>query len=283
VVLELSTLGLDFAVTPQVSKQSGDTTYLRLQDRIGYAFANPALLERALTHPSSTAQEDSDNERMEFLGDAVLNLCVSQSLYERYPHWNEGDLTQVKSSVVSTISLARAGEKLDLRDVGRLGKGLSVHEPLPPSVYANLFEAVCAAVYLDGGMEGAKAFIMRILGPEIRGIAENGREANHKSELQQLSQKGTGITPHYRLVTSTGPDHGKVFEVVAVIAARRFPAGFGRSKKEAEQAAARRALEVLSAEMSLSDTTGAISLSSESARIRLPVLPPTTHPPESTK
>lgn len=231
-----------------------ETSCLRLQDRIGYAFQNPQLLERALTHPSSTAEDDRDNERMEFLGDSVLNLCVGQALYERYPHWNEGELTQVKSAVVSTVSLARAGESLGLRDVGRLGKGLPAHEPLPPSVYANLFEAVCAAVYLDGGLDAARAFVLRILGPEIRTVTENGREPNHKSYLQQIAQKKFCLTPHYRLISAHGPDHGKIFEVVAVIGTRRFPPGHGRSKKEAEQAAARRALEVLEAEEALWET-----------------------------
>jgi ribonuclease-3 len=228
------------------------STFLRLQDCIGYCFQDATLLERALTHPSSTAEEDKDNERMEFLGDSVLNLCVGQSLYERYPRWNEGELTQVKSAVVSTVTLARVGEALGLRKFGRLGKGLPAHEPLPPSVYANIFEAVCAAVYLDGGLEAARAFVLRTLGPEIQAVAENGREPNHKSLLQQIAQKNRGVTPHYHLVNSTGPDHGKIFETVAVIGKRRFPSGHGRSKKSAEQAAARRALEVLEAEHAFS-------------------------------
>ncbi|MBE7464022.1 MAG: ribonuclease III [Planctomycetes bacterium] len=230
-----------------------DTSYLTLQDRIGYCFQRPELLERALTHPSSTAEEHTDNERMEFLGDAVVNLCVGQALYERYPHWNEGKLTQVKSAVVSTVCLARAGESLGLRDVGRLGKGLPVDEPLPPSVYANLFEAVAAAVYLDSGLEAARAFVLRILGAELRAVAENGCETNYKSTLQQLAQKYVNMTPHYRMINATGPDHGKTFEVVAVIGQRRFPPGMGKSKKEAEQAAARRALEVLKVEDAFSD------------------------------
>ena len=226
--------------------------FLKFQDRIGYYFKHPSHLKQALTHPSSTAEENEDNERMEFLGDSILNLCIGQSLYERYPTWNEGELTQVKSAVVSTVSLARAGEVLGLRQYGRLGKGLPIHEPLPPSVYANLFEAVCAAVFLDGGLEAAKHFVLRALGSEIKAVAENGREPNHKSLLQQIAQKNQGVTPHYHLVRCTGPDHGKIFETVAVISERRFPAGHGRSKKAAEQAAARRALEVLEAEQSFS-------------------------------
>jgi ribonuclease III len=229
-----------------------DVTFLRLQDRIGYLFQDPSLLERALTHPSSTAEDNRDNERMEFLGDSVVNLCVAQALYERHPHWNEGDLTQVKSCLVSTLGLARAAESLGLRDVGRFGKGLNRDEPLPPSVYANLFEAVAAAVYLDGGLEAARLFVLRILGPEMRAVAENGGEPNPKSLLQHVAQKHTGITPHYRVIGSSGPDHEKVFEICAQVGKRIFPAGTGHSKKEAEQAAARRALEVLDAEMLVS-------------------------------
>ena len=241
------------------SIRSTDTSFLRLQDRIGYLFNDPSLLERALTHPSSTAEEDRDNERMEFLGDSVVNLCVAQALYERHADWTEGDLTQVKSAVVSTTGLARAAESLGLRDVGRFGKGLPQNEPLPPSVYANLFEAVAAAVYLDGGLEVARSFVLRILGPEMRSVAETGGEPNCKSLLQHISQKSFGITPHYRLVGSSGPDHDKIFEVCAHVGSRVFPSGTGRSKKEAEQSAARRALEALEAETMLSASAAAMS------------------------
>ena len=225
-----------------------ETSFLCLQDRIGYLFQDPSLLERALTHPSSTAEDNRDNERMEFLGDSVVNLCVAQALYERHPDWSEGDLTQVKSAIVSTTGLARAGESLGLRDVGRFGKGLPQHEPLPPSVYANLFEAVAAAVYQDGGLNAARSFVLRILGPEMRTAAENGGEPNPKSMLQHVSQKNFGVTPHYRVVSASGPDHGKIFEICAYVGRRQFAAGTGRSKKEAEQAAARRALDTLEAE-----------------------------------
>src|SRR5208283_1617311 len=111
------------------SMRTSNAFFLRLQDRIGYLFQDPSLLERALTHPSSTCEDNRDNERMEFLGDSVVNLCVAQALYERHPCWNEGDLTQVKSAVVSTLGLARAAESLRLRDVASFGKGLPRHEP----------------------------------------------------------------------------------------------------------------------------------------------------------
>lgn len=225
-----------------------ETAFLRLQDLIGYAFGDVSLLERALTHPSYTVEEDSDNERMEFLGDSVLNLCIGQTLYERFPRWSEGRLTQVKSVLVSTNTLARVAESLLLRRLGRLGKGLPTDEPLPPSVNANLFEAVCGAVFLDGGMQAARNFILRVMDDEIRSISRNGHEPNYKSALQQLSQRDLQQTPHYKVVATEGPDHGKTFEVSAMIGERAFPPGRGRSKKEAEQQAARLALEVLAGE-----------------------------------
>jgi ribonuclease-3 len=252
-------------------KRGSDTSFLRLQDCIGYVFQNPSLIEQALTHPSSTTQDD-DNERMEFLGDSVVNLCIAQALYEQHRDWTEGQLTQVKSALVSTNCLARAGESLRLRDVGRLGKGLPRDEPLPVSVYANLFEAVAAAVYLDGGLDAARSFVLRILGPEMRSMSEDGGTPNPKSSLQHIAQKNWGVTPCYCLVGASGPDHDKVFEVAALLGgdncegcvrapavdacarqgARFFPPGSGRSKKEAEQAAAQRALELLEADSALS-------------------------------
>jgi ribonuclease III len=248
------------------------TSCLRLQDRIGYLFRDPSLLERALTHPSSTAEDGRDNERMEFLGDSVVNLCVARALYERHPDWSEGELTQVKSAVVSTQALARSAELLGLRDVGRFGKGLPRNEPLPASVYANLFEAVTAAVYLDGGPDAACDFVLRVLGPEMCAVADSGGGPNPKSTLQHVAQRNWGVTPCYCVVGASGPDHDKVFEVAAHLGSERcgacarvasldvclqmgarvFPPGTGRTKKEAEQGAACRALEVLEAESLLS-------------------------------
>jgi len=209
---------------------------------------------------------------MEFLGDSVVNLCIAQELYERHPDWTEGDLTQVKSDLVSTQALARAAELLGLRDVGRLGKGLPRSEPLPASVRANLFEAVTAAVYLDGGLDAAYSFVLRVLGPEMRDLAESGGGPNPKSRLQHVAQRNWSVTPCYCVVNAVGPDHDKTFEVAAHLGSRRcggcarmptnetclqmgarvFPSGTGRTKKEAEQAAALRALEVLEAESALS-------------------------------
>lgn len=255
-----------------LADRHGNMNYLWFQERIGYVFRDPALLESALTHASSTMQDGQDNERMEFLGDSVVNLCIAHVLYTQYPDWTEGDLTEVKSAVVSTQALARAAGLLGLRDVGRLGKGLPRDLSLPASVCANLFEAVTAAVYLDGGLEAASAFVQRVLGPEMRALAETGGGSNPKSTLQHIAQRNWSVTPCYCLLNAIGPDHKKTFEVAAHLGSRRcgacarvpgpetclqmgariFPSATGRTKKEAEQAAALRALEILEAESALS-------------------------------
>ena len=263
------------ASTDRLTNAISDTSFLRLQERIGYLFNNPSLLERALTHPSSTPHAHCDNERMEFLGDSVVNLCVSQSLYERYPQWSEGDLTKVKSCVVSTNGLAYAAQLIGLRDVSRFGKGLPPSAPLPPSVHANLFEAVTAAVYLDGGLEHARAFVLRILGHEMKACAENGGDPNPKSALQHSAQKIYGATPHYSIVGASGPDHGKTFEVCCHVGKRVFPVGTGKSKKEAEQDAARRALEIIDCEQ-------AAKKCAEKAARELKLQPPVLLPLDST-
>jgi ribonuclease-3 len=174
-----------------------------LQERLGYCFRDSAGLERALTHPSSTVDDD-DNERMEFLGDAILSLCVGQMLYECYPDWSEGRLTEVKSVVVSTSCLARVAGRLQLRNFSRLGKGLPSGEPLPASVLANLFEALCAAIYLDGGLPAARVFVEQVLGDEIAGVT-NGQEVNYKSSLQQVTQRRFGLTPNCAVHRITDP------------------------------------------------------------------------------
>jgi len=229
-------------------KGSSDDLVAAFQQRLGYTFTHPELLDRALTHPSSVVQDGLDNERMEFLGDAVLGLCIGQALYESHPHWTEGELTQVKSVAVSGVVLARVGEALGLREFSRLGRGLPRNEPLPARVYANIYEAVCAALYLDGGLPAACAFIHRTLGPAVEDLARNGHEANHKSALQQYAQRNGAGGVNYRLLAATGPDHEKLFEVAAVLGARAFPSATGRCKKDAEQAAARQALGILASE-----------------------------------
>jgi ribonuclease-3 len=215
---------------------------------VGYQFRDPGLLLRALTHSSSVVEPDLDNERLEFLGDAVVSLAVSECLYLRFPGWDEGDLTQVKSTVVSTVRLAERARSMGLREHMRLGKGLRNDEELPLSIYANMFEAIVGAIYLDGGLAAAQSFVLTSLSEDIESESACIGETNYKAHLQQKAQKLLGMAPHYRVVSERGPDHGKVFEVQACVGGRSFPPGNGRTKKDAEQAAAAAALEVLGKE-----------------------------------
>jgi ribonuclease-3 len=250
----------DTSVVFKSTVRTLDSSVIRLQDRIGYAFQDGEMLRHALTHASCSVENGCDNERLEFLGDAVLGLCVAQALYERFPDWDEGALTRLKSVLVCTSFLASAAQELDLRAVCRLGKGLPADEPLPQRVYANLFEAVCAAIYLDGGLHAAKAFVARLLEPQMRSLAAAGCEMNPKARLQQETQRRWGITPTYRLHGASGPDHGKTFEICVRLNGREFPVKCGRTKKEAEQHAAQVALEVLAAEGALREAAGSLPL-----------------------
>ncbi|MGL4462016.1 MAG: ribonuclease III [Planctomycetia bacterium] len=215
------------------------------QRRLGYTFRQPKLLLNALTHASSSDSRLASNERLEFLGDSVLGLVVCEQLYRVFPDLLEGELTKIKSVVVSRRTCARITRRLELDRFLVLGKGMSSQSAIPQSVLADAFESLIAAVFLDGGWEPAKALVLAHLRDEITKVAGGGTEENHKSHLQQRAQRELSITPTYELLSEAGPDHSKNFQVAAVIGSKRFPPAWGRSKKEAEQRAAARALEVL--------------------------------------
>ncbi len=212
------------------------------QERIGYFFKNLDLLRLALHHASSATHRRDSNERMEFLGDAVLGLIVCQALYERLPNALEGDMTKVKSTVVSRRVCARVAQQLRLTEGLVLGQGMDNGEHLPPSLAAGVLEAVIAAIYLDGGLEAARRFVLRHMEDELRKATDSGHQFNYKSQLQQWAQRRMNATPFYELLDEKGPDHAKCFEVAVSIAGRQFPSAWGPSKKEAEQKAARLAL-----------------------------------------
>ncbi|MHC4915584.1 MAG: ribonuclease III [Planctomycetota bacterium] len=216
-----------------------------LQKKLGYSFRNKSFLELGLTHPSYTVEEFTDNERLEFLGDSVLSLAVSEHLYRTLPRSAEGELTRIKSSVVSTTTLARISRKLGLSAFMRIGKGLGSRSDLPDSVHANVTEAVFAAVFLDGGLLPAMDVIIRLLTPEIEIVTASAGAENAKSQLQELAQREHGTSPRYRLVSESGPQHGKTFVVAVDLAGRSFPEFAAHTKKEAEQGAARLAIEAL--------------------------------------
>ncbi len=210
-----------------------------LERRIGHAFRDRRLLVQALTHGSGKTESLPSNERLEFLGDSVLGAIVARHLYLAHEDWDEGDLTRVKSAVVSAPSLAEAALALGLPEFLVVGKGLKANaERYPTSLLANVYEAVVAALYLDAGMEAAEAFVLSTLAPIIERVVHEGLARNWKSILQQYAQKAYGAVPHYRVTREEGPDHVKRFEVIARLGNTDYGRGEGHSKKEAEQRAA---------------------------------------------
>ena len=217
----------------------------KLQQRIGYWFKDKALLTAALTHASGAEHRLASNERLEFLGDAILGATVCEMLYRQYPEYLEGDLTRVKSIVVSRLTCAKISESLGMQEFLILGKGMITHPSVPSSLLADVFESMVAAIYLDGGDQAARKFICDHVGPEIELAVEGEVGNNYKSLLQQFAQREHGTTPTYQLLDEKGPDHSKCFKVAAQVGSSVYQAAWGRNKKEAEQRAARNALNEL--------------------------------------
>lgn len=218
------------------------------QKSIGYEFRQSDLLRAALTHTSGADTRLSSNERLEFLGDAILGLVTCEQLFHRFPDYQEGDLTRVKSVVVSRRTCARIGRTLNLAEYMFVGKGMHNCAAVPLSLLADAFESLVAAIYLDGGLEAARAFILKHIGPEIEEVAEGAHGGNFKSLLQQVSQREFNATPQYLLLDEKGPDHSKCFKIAALIGRHRYRAAWGRNKKEAEQKAAMNALAQINGE-----------------------------------
>jgi len=212
------------------------------EERIGYRFADKGLLRAALTHASGAEHRLASNERLEFLGDAILGAVVCEMLYHQYPEYLEGDLTRVKSIVVSRQTCAKISDALGLEECLILGKGMTTHPNVPPSLLSDVFESIVAALYIDQGPDTAREFIEKHMEPEIELAAGGASGNNYKSLLQQLAQREYGTTPSYQLLDEKGPDHSKCFKIAASIAGHRYQAAWGRNKKEAEQRAARNAL-----------------------------------------
>lgn len=217
------------------------------QEAVGHQFREPAWLEKALTHSSNRSDLGLSNERMEFLGDAILGMVVSEYLFHTYQGHPEGELTAVKSIVVSERTLARQSRALRLDQFLSVGRGMSHGRRLPNSVVANVFEALVAAVYLDQGLEAARAFVLRNLEREIHEAERTKQVKNCKSALQQLVQRKRGCTPTYTVIEESGPDHAKSFRVVTLIEGVEYGTGWGRNKKEAEQHSARETLALVKA------------------------------------
>lgn len=225
-----------------------------LQRSIDYRFRDRGLLEHAMTH-TSRANEDvsggvTDNESLEFLGDAILGFLVADMLFHEFPACNEGQKSKMKASLVSTATLARQAERLALGDHLLLGRGEEkTGGRKKQALLADSYEALIAAIYLDGGIEHARAFIARELRPLLVELRDGGSAGgqDHKSALQEHVQSHNQPLPEYRLAGTSGPDHRKVFQVDVVLNGQTIAQGSGGSKKEAEQEAARLALEALRA------------------------------------
>src|SRR4051794_17587012 len=231
---------------PPVEPQLDDLE--RCERRIGYTFCDKGQLVAALTHASGAHHRLASNERLEFLGDAILGAVVCELLYTQFPQYLEGDLTKIKSVVVSRQTCAKISEALGLQEFLILGKGMTTHPTIPPSLLADVFESLVAAMYLDGGDAAVRPFIEAFIGPEVELAAAGELGGNYKSLLQQLAQREFSNTPVYHLVDERGPDHSKIFKVAAQVGPRHYQPAWGRNKKEAEQRAACNALSEIKGE-----------------------------------
>ncbi len=223
---------------------------LQLQEKIGYTFKDIGILRTAMTH-SSYANESRDkriecNERIEFLGDSVLSLITSDYIYLQYRQTPEGELTKIRASVVCEQALFEVANLLGLSDHILLGKGEEAGGGRNrPSILADAMEALIGALYLDGGFEVAQKFVLTYLKPKIALAAKGKTFRDYKTMLQEIVQKSKEEVLSYRLVSESGPDHNKHFEVEVLLNSNVFAKGEGRSKKEAEQMAARSALKLM--------------------------------------
>jgi ribonuclease-3 len=228
---------------PEIKESLG-----KLEERLGVAFLDRELLLTAITHRSYLNEHreatQQHNERFEFLGDAVLELVVTDFLFHKYPAMPEGELTAIRAALVNTISIADASTKLNINDFLLLSKGEERDTGRARQyILANTFEAIVGALYLDQGYEAAKEFIAAQLFDRTELIVEKKLWQDAKSRFQELSQEHVGVTPSYITLGQTGPDHDRVFTVGAFLGNDAIAEGQGRSKQEAEQEAAEKALE----------------------------------------
>lgn len=221
---------------------------------IGHEFKNATLLEQALSHSSGVDHREDSNERLEFLGDAVLGFVICTETFKRFPDFEEGDMTKVKSAVVSRRVCSEVAGELELFRVLRVGKGMEGND-LPSSVTGAAYEAIIGAIYLDAGFDAACEFVLKTVGSRIEDAASSTHQENYKSVLQQVGQKISGTTPMYSVLDEQGPDHAKCFEIAVELDGKKYPAKWGASKKQAEQLAALAALVALEIAVENSDGT----------------------------
>jgi ribonuclease-3 len=223
--------------------------FAKFEEISGIIFKNKELLRRAFTHRSylneNRGMESSHNERLEFLGDAVLELLVTEYLFEKYPDSNEGDLTAYRASLVNAITLSEAAQKINVNDFLLLSKGEAKDTGKARQyILANTMEAIIGAIYLDQGYDSAKYFISKNLFHLIDKIIEDKSWIDAKSQFQEKAQEEESLTPQYKSLKEEGPDHDKRFTIGVYLGDQLVAEGEGMSKQEAEQAAARKALEI---------------------------------------
>jgi ribonuclease-3 len=220
-----------------------------LQSRLGYNFQDQSRLRLALTHPSVAHEQGTPvqhNQRLEFLGDAVLQLVLTRELYEKFPSFNEGPLTKARAKLVNRRTLAVHGRVLGLGEHLILSRGEELHGGRDrPSALADTFEAVVGAIFLDGGFEAAREFILREFGTAFGALSGIPILENPKGELQEFLQARSSEAPQYHVVSSSGPDHDRLFECTVHHAGVELARGVGKSKKAAESEAAHAALKKL--------------------------------------
>ncbi|MEO1717407.1 MAG: ribonuclease III [Planctomycetota bacterium] len=213
---------------------------------LGYTFDDPDLIVRALTHASVAHGRLESNERLEFLGDAVLGMVACEAIFEIYPDLLEGEMTKIKSVAVSRKTCAKIARQIGLEELIRLGKGIrDQHGTLPHSLAAATLESAIAAIYLDAGLAAVKRWLTPLIEPYITNAAESGHQQNFKSVLQQHVQREYQCTPSYRVLAQQGPDHAKTFTIAVQIGEQGYEPADGASKKQAEQRAALNALDAL--------------------------------------
>ncbi len=239
--------GIDLGNENFLGNMDIEASLERLEDSLNYKFKNRELLRWAITHRSylpEYGKQVQDNERLEFLGDAVLELVISDLLYRRYANrYKEGDLTKMRAYLVSESRLVLLAERLDIGSHLLLGRGEEkCGGRTRPSIMADAFEAIVGAIYLDGGFEAAYRFILGQFEHLLESAPRKGLKIDYKSRLQEMTQKRFHALPSYKLIDVEGPDHAKRFQVALYFHDREISRGTGKSKKEAEQRAARLAL-----------------------------------------
>jgi ribonuclease-3 len=239
-----------------------------LQSTLGFTFRDKSLLTRALTHRSYLNENPAlpylDNERLEFLGDAILNFVTAEYLYQHFPEMREGDLTSLRAALVKGESLAQFATALGMPSYLLLSRGEdAAGGRARASLLAGAFEALIGAAFLDQGLPLARALALRFIEPAAERVHHERLDRDAKSTLQELSQGRLQATPQYRLVETRGPDHAKEFTIEVVIKDRVYGRGIGRSKQIAEQEGARIALETLREELSRQNHAALLALKGE--------------------